>query len=208
MQQLKEILEFVVEHFNIISSWKFIVFSGISLICTFICDKLYIMNTSFNELIKWGLLIITICTINKLAFQGINYIDQKRRFRIAYKTQLEQEQTALDNIKTLSRAELAIIKLIYYNPAKIAYIPIDRIDVMLLLHKKYIEQVNIADPNSYLVGGIHSNDWYLKKRNAFYTITKQTLSLMYKHDDEIKTLLKKIHINKQLRKSSNQILTY
>ena len=67
-------------------------------------------------------------------------------------------------------------------------------DTLLLLNKGHVKI--IAKNRKY----IYPLNFYVSKKNALYTLTESTLTLIGKHKEEFMSSWKKIHIDKTLDK--------
>ena len=176
MQELKETLELIIQNLPIFSSWRFLIFSEISLICMFICDKLHIMNTSFSECINWGLLITTICIVNKICFQSFYYVQSKF-------AQLRDRQQIINTLRNLSKQEILRLKYILKQPSKFAYFLHNDAYILLLEQKglilcipgaqKYIEPNSIHDANKALAFQINDEVMAIIHKDEFMPSWKQ-----------------------------------
>ena len=140
------------------------------------CDKLHIMTTSFSEFIKWGLLITTICLVNKICFQGFHYV----QFKI---TQKRERQQIISTLQSLPKQEVLRLKYILKQSFKFAYFPYNDIHILLLEQKnlieaipgaqKYIEPYSIHDANKGLAFQIDNDVMTIIHKNEIMSSWKK-----------------------------------
>ena len=132
-------------------------------------------------------IFFSLLIISKIGLQLQELISWKHRLK-------REEQNNLHSFLNLSKREIAILKYLFLRSNHSAWLPPDMPDTSLLLNKDYIKV--IAKNRKY----VDPLNFYVSEKDALYTLTETTLTLIGKHKEEFMRRWNKIHIDKTLDK--------
>ena len=151
----------------------------------------YDILSDMDKYIKFSCLFFSILFIYKILADSFLCILNKRKNKIA---EQQQQINILNNILSLSKGELAVLKYIFYRPAQCAWLPKDFLEAILLTYKGYIKVIqdkrgSSSDLNFSL---------YINTDDKLFTLSDQAQKVIAEHLKEIKSKWRKAHIHRNL----------
>ena len=147
--------------------------------------------SDIDKYIKFSCLIFSILFVYKVLADSFLCILNKRKNKIIEK---QQQINILNNILTMSKSELAVLKFLYSRPSQYAWLPKDLTEAILLTHKGCIDIVKDKRGSS---SGLNFS-LYINSDDTLYTLSDQTKKVISEHLQEIKTKWRNARINRNL----------